>query len=66
MNGWQTIKKVREELSEAKRLAESGDKSTANSCMNRCRLLLQKYSDDVKGIDYGFPNAGGTGDKPRL
>ena len=54
VGGWQTIKEVRAELSEAKSLAEQGSKSTAYACMLYAKSLLERYCRAERGPDYGF------------
>ncbi len=54
MNGWDTIKEVRRELSEAKGLACDGHFKTAYACMSHAKNLLVKYCETAKGPDYGF------------
>jgi len=54
MNGWETIKEVRLELSEARGQACDGHKSTASACMKHATSLLLKYCTDERGPDHGF------------
>jgi len=54
MDGWQTIKEVRVELSEAKGLACDGHYKTAYACMSHAKNLLLKYCKTKKGPDHGF------------
>lgn len=66
MNGWDTIKVVREELSEASSQAKKGNKSTAKVCLIHAMTMLGTYSEQAKGPDYGFEEvkpARANGDK---
>lgn len=54
MDGWQTIKEVRVELSEAKGLACEGHYKTAYACMNHAKNLLDQYCKSEKGRKHGF------------
>jgi len=54
MNGWETIKQVRVELSEAKGLACDGTFCTAYACMSHAKNLLDKYCKSQKGKKHGF------------
>lgn len=56
MNGWDTIKEVRAELSEASGLAKTGMKSTAAAAMGQARRLLEEYCEEERGPDHGFKN----------
>ena len=58
MDGWNTIKKVRVELSEASKLAKTGNKSTAAACMGHARRLLEKYCKEERGPEHGFEGCG--------
>ncbi|MBA7494525.1 hypothetical protein ES702_05101 [subsurface metagenome] len=61
MNGWDAIKWVRVELSEATSQAKSGSKTTAAACLGHARRLLEKYCKEERGPDHGFadqPNPG--------
>lgn len=63
MDGWQTIKEVRNELAEAVRLANSGSKVTAAACLGHARRLLEKYCKEERGPDHGFKGNRRTGRK---
>lgn len=54
MNGWETIKAVRVELSEATFVAKKGKKLLSRECMKHAMLLLAKYLDKAKSPKYGF------------
>lgn len=54
MNGWNTIKEVRTELSEALKLAKAGNKSTAAACMKHAKHLLTQYCKDKIAPGHGF------------
>ncbi len=54
MDGWDTIKGVRVELSEAAKLADDGHKTAAYACMLHVKSLIEKYCKEAKGPDYGF------------
>jgi len=54
MNGWETIKQVRVELSEAKGQACDGHFKTAYACMSHAKNLLDKYCKSEKGRNHGF------------
>lgn len=59
MDGWETIKKVRIEMSEAAKLAKDGNKSTAAACMGHARKLLEWYCKHERGPEYGFEGSSG-------
>lgn len=54
MDGWDTIKEVRLEMSEASGLAKTGQKATAYACMLYAKSLLERYCAKEKGPNYGF------------
>lgn len=54
MDGWKTIKEVREDLCEATALAKDGAKTTAAACMSHARRLLETYCKEERGPDHGF------------
>ncbi len=54
MNGWNTIKKVRTELSEAMYYAKHGNKTLANLCLTHAELLLKEYCAKAQNPEYGF------------
>lgn len=58
MNGWDTIKEVRLEMSEASGLAKTGQKSTAYACLLHAKSLLERYCKKAKGPNYGFERGG--------
>ena len=58
MDGWETIKKVRVELSEASKLAKTGSKSTAAACMSHAFKLLGMYVANERGPEHGFKGRG--------
>ncbi|MBA7648716.1 hypothetical protein ES703_56504 [subsurface metagenome] len=58
MDGWNTIKEVRVELSEATMLAKTGRQCTAYACMAHARDLLVTYCNKEKGGKHGFEGRG--------
>ncbi|MBA7522333.1 hypothetical protein ES705_14451 [subsurface metagenome] len=54
MDGWQTIKEVRTDLSEASRLAKEGAHTTAAACMGHAQRLLESYCNSERGPKHGF------------
>ena len=58
MDGWKTIKDVRQELREATKLAKTGSKTTAACCMGHARRLLEKYCKEERGPEHGFEERG--------
>lgn len=54
MDGWDTIKNVRLELSEATRLAKDKEYSTAFACMQHAITLLMNYCNKERGPEHGF------------
>lgn len=58
MDGWQAIKEVRLELSEANKLAKDGQKSIAKHCMRHAHVILVKYLEQERGPEHGFKGNG--------
>ena len=54
MDGWNTIKNVRVEMSEALALAKDGNKSTACAAMCHAKNILVDYCETERGPDHGF------------
>lgn len=54
MNGWNTIKQVRLEMTEARALAKQGDKKLARNCMKHARNLLMNYCKVERHPEHGF------------
>lgn len=62
MDGMDTVKLVRANMSEATVLAKNGAKSTAYACMENAYKTLENYLNQAKGPDYGFE---GNAKKPK-
>jgi len=54
MNGWDTIKQVRDDMREATALAKDGATTTACACMGHARRTLETYCNEAKGPKHGF------------
>ena len=58
MDGWKTIEAIRTELSEASKLAKTGNKSTAAACMSHAFKLMGMYVTNERGPEHGFKGRG--------
>lgn len=63
MNGWDTIKEVRLELSEASKLAKTGSKSTASACMAHAFKIIGMYVATERGPEHGFEGSNRKGQR---